>query len=233
MLPARIQVLLFDLGGTVVFPNFRRMAEELEADGIHVAADHLRRSEVRARFQVDDADLIARSKDDERWAGFLGAIAREAGIEAVPPATLARLRAYPDQHNLWEEVPEGMGEVLARLARHYRLGVISNANGMAARKLEEAGLASYFETIVDSHVEGVEKPDPRIFQVALDRMQATPDQAAYVGDFYHVDVVGARRAGLFPVLLDPLDLHRERDCTRIRSLSELLPQPVGEPPHRD
>jgi len=56
--------------------------------------------------------------------------------------------------------------------------------------------------VIDSTEVGVEKPDPRIFQIALDRMGVSAADALYVGDLYEVDVVGARAAGLDVVLLD-------------------------------
>ena len=62
---------------------------------------------------------------------------------------------------------------------------------------------------------------PRLFHVALERMGARADETAYVGDLYHVDVAGARAAGLHPVLLDPHGLHADKPCTRVTALAEL------------
>ena len=55
----------------------------------------------------------------------------------------------------------------------------------------------------------------------VDRKVA-PEEAAYVGDLYLVDVVGAREAGLLPILYDPFDLSHDVDCLRIRTIDELL-----------
>ena len=68
---------------------------------------------------------------------------------------------------------------------------------------------------------GVEKPDPRIFQIALERMGIDPADALYVGDLYEVDAMGARAAGLDVVLLDPSGGHSGRDVKTVRSLVEL------------
>jgi putative hydrolase of the HAD superfamily len=75
--------------------------------------------------------------------------------------------------------------------------------------------------MLDSHEEGVEKPDPRLFEIALERSGAQRGETLHVGDLYHVDVQGARGAGLDAVLLDPADLYAGFDCRRIRSLGEL------------
>ena len=83
------------------------------------------------------------------------------------------------------------------------------------------GLAPFFQTIVDSTEEGIEKPDPGIFRVALDRAGARAETTLHVGDLYHVDVVGARSAGLKGALLDPLDLYPGADAERFSSLAAL------------
>ena len=64
---------------------------------------------------------------------------------------------------------------------------------------------------------GVEKPDPRIFQIALERAGLEPSEAAYVGDLYSIDVLGARAAGLHAVLMDPGACWPPRDCPTART----------------
>ncbi len=82
---------------------------------------------------------------------------------------------------------------------------------------ERVGLTPYFHAICDSCVEGVEKPDPRFFQIVLERAGGRPETAMHVGDLYYVDVLGARSAGIQPVLLDPHGLYRDFDAQRISS----------------
>ena len=67
--------------------------------------------------------------------------------------------------------------------------------------------------IVDSTVVGVSKPDPRIFDIALDAMGVAPEDAWYAGDTPAFDVVGARAAGLRPFLVDPFQMHLNGDST--------------------
>ena len=66
----------------------------------------------------------------------------------------------------------------------------------------------------DSYDEGIEKPDPRFFQLALERGGADAATTVHVGDLYHVDVVGARAAAITPVLLDVAGLYPDCDCLR-------------------
>jgi HAD superfamily hydrolase (TIGR01509 family) len=107
-------------------------------------------------------------------------------------------------------------------ARGYTLGVVSNADGRVAASLDACGIAPHFKVVIDSHVVGVEKPDPRIFRLALDACGTHPEETIYIGDIYEIDIVGARNAGIRPFLLDPLSLYGEVDCERIDSLTRLL-----------
>jgi HAD superfamily hydrolase (TIGR01509 family) len=103
----------------------------------------------------------------------------------------------------------------------FRLGVVSNAEGRVERDLESAGFAGLLDTVVDSHLVGVEKPDPRIFGIALERLGASAATAVFLGDVPSIDVAGARAAGIAPLLLDRHDLYAEIDAPRLRSLEEL------------
>ena len=65
------------------------------------------------------------------------------------------------------------------------------------------------------------KPEPYIFIHACERLNIAPTEAVYVGDNYFADVVGARRAGLLPVLYDPRGIFPDPGCPIIRSFPEL------------
>lgn len=112
-------------------------------------------------------------------------------------------------------------------AKGYRIGVISNADGSCDRILKEVGLEALFEFIIDSHIVGVEKPDPAIFNLAIRSFALPPDEILYVGDLYHIDVVGSRGAGLQSALIQPKLTCAFGDCFMVRDLRhllELLPQ---------
>ena len=216
-----ITTILFDAGGTLVFPSFERIGRELEADGFRADPAALARADASVRFGIDRPEVIAATDDNSRFRRYLVALAREIGIDQLPDPVFARLDAYHRVHNLWEDVPPGVPAALEMLRGRFRLGLVSNSNGTVRAKLARLNLARFFETIVDSHEEGIEKPDPRIFHVALGHMGIAANETAYVGDLFYVDVVGALAAGLKPFLLDPHDLHAGRTVRRIRTLEEL------------
>src|SRR6185436_18053260 len=154
----------------LVFPDWRRVSDELAREGLDITPDRLAAREPHARLVLDSEAFIARTDDAGRWNEYFDRIIRECGGPGFPPAALQRLRAFNEAHNLWGHVPPGVPALLAELRRRCRLGAISNSNGTVRRKLEELGLASSFEVILDSKAEGLEKPDPRLFRLALQRM---------------------------------------------------------------
>lgn len=219
-----IKALLLDAGGTIVFPNCQRISEELARDGIQTDPKALMRAEARIRFELDRPEIVLAGTDSQRWDQYLQSLFDAVGIDAskIPAATLRRLKEYHARQNLWDFVPEGIPEALDILGARLRLGVVSNANGTIRKLLARLGLAKYFEVIVNSFEEKIEKPDPQIFQAALDRMGVSASETAYVGDLYNVDVVGARKAGLYPILFDPLGLYADKRVTRVKSLREIV-----------
>jgi putative hydrolase of the HAD superfamily len=222
--PRTIDTLFLDAGGVIVFPNWERVSSALARYGLHVTAAALRQAEPAVKFAIDNARRVDGSSDAQRGGDYFHGVLDTAGVprSGARDAALDEIYAYQRTHNLWEHVPPDVEPVLARLrARGLKLAVVSNANGTVGKLFNRAGLATYFDAICDSHVEGVEKPDPRFFEIVLARTQSRADRTLHVGDLYHVDVVGARRAGVHAVLLDPHDLYSDFDVERIRTLTEL------------
>lgn len=228
-----VRALLLDAGGVLVRPSFARVAEALRARGVAAEPGALAAAEPRAKKALDRPPSPGFATDAERGWHYFNLVLDEAGIarSAATDAALLDLKAWHDRHCLWEDVPEGVRPSLERFrAAGLRLAVVSNSNGTLRRLLDRLGLAPAFEVILDSAVEGVEKPDPRIFHLALERLGEEAGTAVHVGDIYHVDVTGARAAGVRPVLLDEAGLYPDADCPRVRSLTELADHlvPGGE-----
>ena len=119
-------------------------------------------------------------------------------------------------------VPEDVRRALTQLKESgYVLGVISNRDKPFQDVLEENQIAEFFEFSLAAGEVKVWKPDPGIFEHALRRVNLSAKEAMYVGDNYYADVVSARRAGLQPVLYDPIGIFPDPDCTTIKSFDEL------------
>jgi HAD superfamily hydrolase (TIGR01509 family) len=211
-----LRAVLFDAGGTLINPDYRRVAAVLQRvlgrcpePGAFVAAEYDGRAAIETMMAGP-----ATSADGDRWVVHFAAMFTALGFDAdeirrVAPHVVAEHRLA----NLWTEPTPGAADGLKALrAAGYEVGCVSNADGTVDRLLAGAGLGQHLSFVVDSGAVGIEKPDPRIFAMALDLAGVAPDEALYVGDLYPVDVVGARRAGLEAVLLDPLGRYGDRDC---------------------
>jgi len=208
----------------LVFPNWQRVSAALAAHGVQITPAALAAAEPHAKRVLDVPEQVRHGNDSERGWTYFNLLLAQAGIprSAATDRALEELHAYHAEHNLWELVPEGVVPALERLRRRAaRMVVVSNANGRLHVMMERLGLARFFDLMLDSQLEGVEKPDPRLFEIALERVGARAETTLHVGDFYWVDVRGARAAGVQPVLLDPIGLYETADCPRVRSLGEL------------
>jgi putative hydrolase of the HAD superfamily len=134
---------------------------------------------------------------------------------------------HSEAGRLWTRTRAGTADMLAGLrSAGLVVGVVSNSDGRVEQFLETAGLRPHLDFVIDSGRVGVEKPDPRIFQIACEHAAVRPDQAVHVGDVYEIDVLGARAAGILPVLVDPDDLMPHADCARIPHVG-VLPAWLG------
>jgi HAD superfamily hydrolase (TIGR01549 family) len=225
-LPERrsVRALLLDVGGVLVRPDFARVAEALRARGVPADPAALAAADPRVRKALDRPPSPGFATDAERGWHYFNLVLGEAGIARSPAtdAALEEVKAWHDRYCLWDDVVEGVRPSLERLrAAGLRLAAVSNANGTVHVLFDRLGFTPFFEVILDSRVEGVEKPDPGIFRLALERLGEEAGAALHAGDFYHVDVLGARAAGIRPVLVDEAGLYPEADCARVRSLAEL------------
>jgi len=214
-----LRAIFFDAGNTLVRIDYAAIAAALAARGVSTTPDDLMRAEWRARVRLD-ADVfatgeLAATETRTTHSRYLAYVREGIGItdaELVGAMDEWR-RGYNQPLGLWT-APEPEAVPALTLARDsgLRTGVISNSNGMIRRILERLDLLPLVDFALDSQEEGVEKPQPAIFERALARAGVTAGEAAYVGDLYSIDVLGARRVGMTGVLLDPGRCWGARDC---------------------
>jgi HAD superfamily hydrolase (TIGR01509 family) len=220
-----LETVFLDAGGVLIYPNWWRISEALAKHEVAVSPESLKRADPPARRELDDMGVIGGTTDATRGWLFFDLVLAHAGTPRsdATAAALAELHAYHTASNLWEYVPPDVVPALEALrTRGLRLVVVSNANGTLRAHMDRLGLTAKFDHVLDSADEGVEKPDPRFFEIALARSGARKETTIHVGDLYYVDVIGARRAGLRGVLLDEANLRPDADCPRVRSLDELV-----------
>jgi putative hydrolase of the HAD superfamily len=223
--PSQITTVLFDAGGTLVHVDHGFIQKELRRAGIFVTRRQVREAEGASKAAIDQRmQAVTSDTDDARRQPYFTAMLQQLGVE--PPFVARLLDTLETTHqrdNLWRTMLPSTPGVLTRLReRGLTLGVVSNADGRIASILERCGIAQFFQVIVDSHEVGLEKPDPRIFALALAEARAHPEQTLYVGDIYSIDVVGAERAGIQPVLFDSVGYYSAVSCKKIKHLRALL-----------
>jgi putative hydrolase of the HAD superfamily len=228
-----LKAIFFDAGNTLIRMNYPVIAGALARHGIHVMPEEIERAERRARVTLD-TEVLSRfvpgkatdSTEDQSVAGrYLRYVAEGLGVtdEATIQALAEWRRTYNPPIGLWN-APEPAARQALVTAREAGVGaaVISNSNGSIRSILERLGFLRWLDYVIDSGEVGVEKPDPRIFRLALERSGVSPDEAVYIGDLYSVDVLGARAAGIQAVLLDPAGCWGERDCLSAPSVLDAV-----------
>jgi HAD superfamily hydrolase (TIGR01509 family) len=138
---------------------------------------------------------------EERFRRLLTAADGQASQKAAAVARLYRESYQQD----WRAVP-GAAAVLAWLKQSgTSIAVVTNNLTAEQRvKLVRCGLDRYVDQLVTSEDVGVTKPDPRIFHAALAAVGKRADEAVVVGDAWHVDIAGARAAGIRAVWFNRL-----------------------------
>lgn len=211
--------LLFDFGGTLDadgltwLDRFRLIYKEAGVDtqserferAFYDADDHLGQRNALAGLsltetvQLQNADLC-------RNLGLEAAVGRHAA-----EAFLADARAHLKRNRA----------ILERLAKHWKLGVVSNWYGNMDSVLRSEGLGGLFGTVADSEKVGAIKPDARIFQHALAALGAGAERSMMIGDSIKRDMRGAEALGMRHALLSPSGAACCGGVLKLKSLTEL------------
>ena len=208
----RFDAVFFDVGNTLLYayPSVGHVCEEIlrasgrlhsldEIEGVLTLVDEY----YEDRYRTDDTFWTSDERVADVWNGMYLLLCHRLGIpetDAVPLARavydsfgeVGRWHAYDDVAPAFERLRSA----------GVRVGIISNWDARLEGILEGLGLGSLIDTVVSSAAVGLHKPDPRIFELACERLGVAAERCAHVGDHYYADVVGARAAGMVPVLID-------------------------------
>lgn len=222
--------VLLDVGGVFLLPSRKHIRFALGQIGLTVdddsAIDRAHYLAVRA-FPMD---LEADEYLSPLWSDYLRRYSRSLRVDDDRlEEAIEHLRNEYVTGGLWSQVIEGSVEGLGQLVdTGLPIGVVSNSDGTIEQRLREmailqAGRGPGVEVrfVIDSGGVGVEKPDPRIFDFAFDLLDVPRESAWYVGDTPAFDIVGARRAGLTPILMDPFGVNGDYEVRCVRSLGEV------------
>ena len=212
----RFPIVTFDAGDTLLGPreSFGAVyARVLATLGVELNALDVERG-LRACWAATNAaiepglDRYARTSggEDAYWLRFVeGTLARTPGVPNHPEwaaravGPLREAFRDPSSWRVFDDVVPALRELREAGAR---LAVVSNWDSTLPGLLDRLGLTPWFDTIVVSHLEGVEKPNPELFLRAVARLSGAPGEALHVGDVPELDEAGARAAGIASLTVD-------------------------------
>jgi HAD superfamily hydrolase (TIGR01549 family) len=226
-----VRTVFFDFDGTLVFhePDSFDMISAFCAEiGQSLSAEaEWRGRRTRHAYFVDPVirEQLSKFGPGEFWQHFnrslLEAVSIDGNLADLADLVTNRIA----RTELTYHCPEEGRYTLTELRkRGYGLGLITNRENVDHfyELLDQMELRPYFDVTLASGEVGIHKPEPGIFYVALERMDAAAGESIYVGDNYWADVIGAQRAGVTPVLLDPQRLFPEADCLILDEIDDLL-----------
>jgi putative hydrolase of the HAD superfamily len=224
--PSRPAAVLLDVGGVFHLPSHEHVLGACRRAGFDADGARLDRAHYRGTtsFHIEYTGELPWS---EMWRGYLDRYVDELGVpHDVKSDVIEHLQQEFTAGGLWSRIiPGSIDDLRTLAATGVRLGVVSNAEGTVATQLREGevlqvgpGIGVQVDCVIDSGEVGVLKPDPRIFVIALDAMGLQPKDVWYVGDMPGIDVVGARAAGIEPLVIDPFGFHGGHDYETVASL---------------
>jgi len=196
-----MKALGFDFGQTLAELDFdfvrQRLGERGQAfDPVSAAAKASRAWEIYGEMKSVGHAV--------GWRAMMQAQLEHGGVAAAAAQELAGwLWDEQPTQNLWRKPIGGMFELVLELkARGVPIAIISNSEGHLAELVEELGWSRGFDVVVDSGRIGIDKPDPRIFQHACEKLGVATSELLHVGDSWAADVQGALGAGASAVWFD-------------------------------
>lgn len=209
------QAVFLDVGWTLIYPreSLWEIFAAVGADaGTDLAAETFERivhgmmSDSRekavAEFEAGASYTDSDAEFSSMFALMGQAVFGVAGVPGDHGALTARFVERFWQGSNWQVFPDVVVGLKRLRAAGIRVGVLSNAASDLLQFLQELGLLEYCDFTVVSALEGIKKPDRRIFDLALERAGVAPHRAVHVGDMMLEDVLGARNAGVSPLLMD-------------------------------
>jgi putative hydrolase of the HAD superfamily len=221
--------VLFDVGETLVHPvpSFPELFARIVRDAGHdrdpdevVAAS----AAVRRRFSeaARDGLLWTLTPESSRdfWLGVYEQMLRSLELSSADGLRDTLYEGFTDLGNyaLFDDVTEPLD---ALAATGVTLGIVSNFEAWLDDLLAALGVRERFPVRVISGLDGMEKPDPRIYHLALARAGVTAGEVAFVGDNPEFDVDPPAALGMFPVLIDRRERHPQHDGARVTDLRAL------------
>jgi len=233
-IPLHITTLLFDLDGTLTLQHPSKLDvlfTILDERGVPLMTTAYRET-MQFIYQywanspeaAEDLEMYGEFTE-EFWIHYIKRKLWAAGLSEPQAAELAPViqPLLDERYQPTLLVPDDVRPTLKRLhAKGYKMGMVTNRSGSIEDDLNELGFLAFFDFQFTAGEIDSWKPDPGIFEHALYLAESSSDSTAYIGDNYYTDVIGARNAGIYPILMDPRNVFPNADCQVIRTIGDLL-----------
>ncbi len=201
--------IIFDLGGTLIYSNYDHfeqanawmLASFLRSRGFNLNSEAFTQRLVSLRSSLSKSDESLRQINTS--CENLIEVAREWGIELSGEFLLECEKVFVTPEARGSILLPEIHHVLEKLAKHYRIGLISNTRShlLITETLKATGLESFFNPIVTSVSSGYRKPSPKVFQAVLDTWQLPANDVVMIGDSLSKDIAGAKALGMQTIWL--------------------------------
>ena len=221
-----VQAIFFDIGDTLVYddPPLRDRLS-LAAKSVGLEWDEAR---LPGAFRAGESYAVRRYVDGVPWddpdsmreamVRVFGALELSPLDESTWPRFLGAFASIPFTRYVH---PKAIPLLQELKRRGYVVGAISDWEATLPDLLTELGIAPYLDALAVSEIVGVTKPHPRLFEEALRQAGVAPESSLHVGDWYELDVAGARAAGMQALLFDWPGRRPEADCPRVSTFEAL------------
>lgn len=229
------EYIWFDLGYTLLYKEREtKFAETLASLGFDVSVEAVDLGfHYIDKLYMREFPGVLGGRAQDFMPGYMERLCSRLGLACDIPSLLGRWdEAWNEPDMEWKAYPFAAPTLETLKGMGYRLGVISNWDPSAKPILRRCGLAAFFEQIIVSCEVGVQKPDRRIFDIALKASGADPSRCLYVGDNYYDDAVGSASAGMECLIVNrfgSFGVEELKDVGIIRDIGE-LPAILGAKP---
>lgn len=229
-----ISALLLDAGGTLLTESPAReqlYAQAAARHGLEVSATRMRECMGRAHARLPQV-LAGHFRYSLAWfeAFIADVFVEQLGLRpAELPGLSAELFATFADAAHFRLLPGARELLVDARARGLKLGLVSNWSPALSSVLEGLGLGESFDVLLISSVERIEKPDRRLFELALARLNVPAERTLHVGNEPVQDVRGAGDCGIRALLYDPQSRHAAMPGASVRQLSEVIPWIENQP----
>jgi putative hydrolase of the HAD superfamily len=196
-----ISTVFFDIGGTLIHLNPRVFEKAIQKYlPNYQVPTNFRKADINSKTYALTEGNEMKTVQTRYFRRMLEQLGIPQEVKEKVVVDLVEI-AQVSSKDLWNELDDSAIDVLSYLKPKYKLGVISNNVGNAQVQLEEAEIDLYFSSIIDSHVLGVSKPDPKIFLFAAEKLGVKAEECVYIGDMFEWDGIGPVNANMPAVLV--------------------------------